>query len=123
MKNGQNGQHDDPPQRSTTLPSTTSGWGNNRCVTPIKVRETADMLFIQTTLLGLDPASLVVRIQGAFFIVEGSILQSGGRGRYIRHVPELSHARDDFVDVTYDDSGQLIIRVLLKGSDGEVINP
>lgn len=118
MKNGQNGQQDESsPQASLPNALSGQGWGNSRCATQINVTETADALRIQTTLMGLDPDSLVVTIHGPYFIVEGTIVYSGGRGRYARHVAELVNVREDYVDVTYQINGELTIS-LLKRVDG-----
>jgi hypothetical protein len=123
MKNGQNGQHDESPSQSDIVEAPLSlGWGNNRSATHIEVREIADMLLIETTLSGLEPASLVVTVQGSYFIVEGTITHSGGRGRYARYVAELLNARDDFIDVTYKASGELVLRLQLKGGS-EIVEP
>jgi hypothetical protein len=115
MKDGQNGQSDQmPSQPEVTATPLSIGWGNNRSITQIEVREIGDMLLIETSIIGLDPASLIVTIQAPYFIVEGTIARSGGRGRYARHVPELVHVREDVVDVSYDVSGELVLRLMLK---------
>jgi HSP20 family molecular chaperone IbpA len=122
MNNGQNGQSDESLSK-TPLPTAPAGpgWGNSRCATQMNVTETSDTLRIQTTLTGLEPDSLVVTIRGPYFIVEGTIMYSGGRGRYARHVPELVNAREDYVDVTYQANGELTISLLKRiesSSDG-----
>ena len=118
MKNGQNGQQDDSPsQPGLPVVSVGAGWGNSRCSTQMNITETSDTLRIQTTLTGLEPDSLVVTIRGPYFIVEGTIAYNGGRGRYARHVAELVNVREDYVDVTYQNNGELTIS-LLKLVDG-----
>ena len=123
MKNGQSGQHDDSfPQ--APLPAASAGgpgWGNSRCATQMNVTETDSTLRIQTTLTGLEPDSLIVTIRGPYFIVEGTIVYNGGRGRYARHVAELLHVREDYIDVTYEANGELTISLLkqLDSSDGD----
>jgi hypothetical protein len=118
MKNGQNGQQDESSsQPISSVSSGGAGWGSSRCATQMNVTETLDTLRIQTTLAGLAPDSLVVTIRGPYFIVEGTIIYSGGRGRYARYVAELLNVREDYVDVTYGTNGELTIS-LLKRVDG-----
>lgn len=83
----------------------------------MNVTETAETLRIQTILTGLEPNSLIVTIRAPYFIVEGTIVYTGGRGRYARHVAELVNVREDYVDVSYQDNGELTIS-LLKRIDG-----
>jgi hypothetical protein len=123
MKDSQNGQSDNMHTQSEAMANPVSlGWGNNRSMTQIEVREIGDMLLIETMIPGLEPGSLIVTLQGPYFIVEGSIARSGGRGRYARHVPELAKVRDDFVDFSYEASGDLLLRLMLK-SGGETVKP
>ena len=117
MKNGQNGQQNEAIPQPTVSSSNGAGWGNSRCATQMDVTETSDTLRIQTTLMGLEPDSLVVTIRGPYFIVEGTIIYSGGRGRYARHVAELINVREDYMDVSYGANGELTLS-LLKRSDG-----
>jgi HSP20 family molecular chaperone IbpA len=120
MKNGQNGQHDESspqPSAPASLASIGPGLGNTRCATQMDITETSDTVRIQTILTGLEPDSLIVTIRGPYFIVEGTILYNGGRGRYARYVAELLNVRQDYVDVTYQLNGALTIS-LLKQGDG-----
>ena len=112
MKNDQHDETSPQPTLPASSVSKGAGWGSTRCATQMNVTETFDTLRIQTTLTGLEPDSLVVTIKGAYFIVEGTIIYSGGRGRYARHVAELINIREDYVDVTYQANGELIIRLL-----------
>src|SRR5215212_4638311 len=98
MKNGQssqNGQHEEASPQPVLSASIGTG-GNSRCATQMNITETSDTLRIQTTLAGLEPDSLIVTIRGPYFIVEGTILYSGGRGRYARYVAELVNVREDY---------------------------
>ncbi len=121
MKNGQNSQHDESSPQPLPTSSLGAGWGNSRCATHMSVTETSDTVYIQTTLTGLDPDSLVVTIRGPYFIVEGIILYTGGRGRYARYVAELLGVREDYMDMTYQSSGELTLSLLKldpNSSDG-----
>jgi len=115
MKNGQNSQQDESPlQPVFSTSSTDMGWGNNRCSTHLDVTETSNMFLIKTILIGLEPDSLIVTIRGFYFIVEGTLAHNGGRGRYARYVAELVHVQTDYIDVTYQASGELMIRLLKR---------
>ena len=91
------------------------GWGNPRITTAMHISRTQDTLRLQTLLPGLQPGSLTVTLNTPHVIIEGLLVASEARGRYIRHVPELPEGTDHTFTVTYESECQLIIEVTLKG--------